>query len=229
MPVLCPAPHRSTLLASLLWVALCPASQAWSSKSFPLFEPIHQQAIDKILGKQLNDAEREILKQAQTTVDKDQAASQSAEHAMTGIETESADVPAQRKRYIQLSHQWVDGNLREAISLRKAAQMRPALERLGQAIHALQDSTSPSHQCFQVWSTNESSWDKARHVMAERLYPRAAELKARREWLEGAVAWAYDIFMERAPLPAQFFAATGALNLPDTYSSERTPPCTNAT
>ena len=46
-----------------------------------------------------------------------------------------------------------------------------AYKMLGEAIHPLQDATSPAHNGFQGWGDNVSDDDKARHVLKEFRYP----------------------------------------------------------
>src|SRR5579871_1866355 len=74
----------------ILWVAflffLCGVGAfAWSSRNCPLFEPVHQMAIQAVLSNQVSAVQLQILQDQQTVVDEDQAAAQSYEHAMTGI------------------------------------------------------------------------------------------------------------------------------------------------
>jgi hypothetical protein len=203
----------SLLLASAL-AAMEPAV-AWSSKEYPLFEPVHQKAIAQVLAAQLPADAIALLQQQQAEVDQDQAPSQSAEHSMTGIEKAGLNEATERVAYIAKAEQWVGDNLQRAIERRKAGATADAMQALGRAIHAMTDATSPAHHGFQAWSFDESWIAVARHVTQERVYPvdQGNQRYARR--LEAAVRWAYDIYLQRTPMPTRFFDAAGELCLPD--------------
>jgi hypothetical protein len=187
---------------------------AWSSKTYPLFEPVHQMAIENVLKSQISAANLEILKQQQTVVDQDQQAAQSYEHAMTGIERQGETVAQEKPVYEELTEDFIFKNLTAAIQARKNGAQAAAFTALGKALHPLQDATSPAHELFQTWSYDESFWDQALHIAKERTYPDNA-FKAR---LEAVVQYGYDIFTGKTALPNKFFDADGILLLPANYS-----------
>ena len=192
---------------------------AWSSKDYPLFEPVHQDAIARVLAKDVSADFMALLQQQQQEVDKDQAPNQSAEHSMTGIEKAGLDEAKERVSYIAKAEQWVNQNLLQAIERRKANATADAMRALGRAMHAMTDATSPAHHGFQTWSFNESWPAVARHVAQERIYPDDPSNERYRRRLEAAVRWAYNIYLERAPMPARFFNASGELCLPGDCSA----------
>jgi hypothetical protein len=207
------------MLAAAICLASVPFASAWSSKDYPMFEPVHQMAIANVLKGNFSAAEIKVLQDQQLRVDEDQKASQSFEHSMTGLE-KGQTIQDQKPLFIARTEEFVRTHLAAAISARKAGSTADALPHLGQAIHPLQDATSPAHRGFQSWSSDESWFAMAQHVAKERVYPDDSDDKeqvAERKALEGAVRWAYDIYMERAPLPDHFFDSDGNLLLPASY------------
>ena len=192
---------------------------AWTSVKGPLTDAIHQQAIDLVLSKTpMSAADRIILDNQQSLVDKDQEPEQSAEHAMTGITMAGQDEAKERTTYIGQTEELLHNSLVAAINARKANDSADALPALGKAIHILEDSTSPAHRGFQVWSYNFGVWEMARHVLNERVYPDDSTAERYQSHLEGAVQYAYDIYMEHIAIPAQFFSSTdGSLIIPVSY------------
>ena len=193
-------------------------SGAWSSKDCPLFEPVHQIAIANVLKADFSPADILVLQQQQALVDEDQKPSQSFEHAMTGVEkgqSPAGELPV----YIAKTEAFIRTNLAAAIAARKAGSA-DAIPHLGQALHPLEDATSPAHVGFQSWSYDESWWAMAVHVSKERVYPDDSSDSAQvanKKALEGVVEYAYDIYMEKVPMPAQFFDSKGNLILPAGY------------
>lgn len=192
---------------------------AWSSQGYPLFESVHQMAIENVLKIAVgNSRNLEVLKQQQLVVDArdNQTAVKSYMHAMTGV------VPQKKMLdFISESEGFVSSNLTNAIRSRKAGAIPAAMEALGQAIHTLEDATSPAHERFQPWKDDETWLEIAKHVAKERVYPDDGN-SGYRARLEGAVRWAYDIYLEKAPMPAQFFdPATGMLRLPLSYTDHK--------
>ena len=184
---------------------------AWSSKQFPLFDPVHQMAIEKMVGTSVSSEDLKILKSQQVAVDQDQKAAQSFEHAMTGLESKADTLETKRPVYIAKTEKFVADNLSDAIAKRKGGNVSAAMVPLGKAIHALEDATSPVHERFQPWHDNESFLEVAQHVSKERLYPEdTGGYQAR---LEGAVRLAYDIFNGKVPMLDHFFNTDGTLRL----------------
>ena len=204
-------------LFTVIAVSICQAisndALAWSSKKDPLFEPIHQMAIENVLKSQVNPATLKILTDQQPLVDQHQKPQESYEHAMTGLEKAGQTVAMEKPIYRRLSEEFIRTNLSKAIQARRAGSYIEAFTALGQAIHPLQDATSPAHEGFQPWSYNESYWAIAEHISKERSYPS----DSRKTWLEGVVQYAFDIYMEKVPLPASFFGPDDKLILPGNY------------
>jgi hypothetical protein len=193
-------------------------ARAWTSTNGALTAPIHQMAIDKVLASEMNASDRDALKSQQALADQDQDPEQSAEHAMTGITQPRQDEVAQRNIYIALSEDLVRNDLLSAINARRSNDVKTALPALGKALHALQDATSPSHKGFQIWSYAFGILEMAQHISKERNYPNDSAKDGYRSHLEGVVQFAYDIYMEKTPIPARFFATgTGQLLLPSSY------------
>lgn len=208
------------LLVGAVNIAATSVAAAWSSKDCPLFEPVHQIAIANALKDKFTSADILVLQQQQTVVDEDQRPNQSFEHAMTGVEegqTEVVELPL----YIAETETFIRDNLTAAIAGRRAGTPATALPPLGRALHPLEDATSPAHIGFQTWSYDESWWAMAVHVSKERVYPDDPSDRAQvafKKALEGVVNYAYDIYMEKVPMPAQFFDSKGNLILPAMYT-----------
>lgn len=205
----------------LVWVAICfsQPSLAWSSKDFPLFEPVHQIAIDVVLKSVLSSDDLQLLQDQQIVVDKDQKAPESYEHSMTGVNKGESYEPAQKARYIQLAEDFIRKNIIAAIAAKKTGDHQHAMEALGKAMHPLEDATSPVHEPFQAWYYNEGVFDIAHHITKERIYPNTTD-KVQADYkskLEGSVRWAYDLFLEKISMPAHFFNSDGTLQIPMAY------------
>jgi hypothetical protein len=209
--------RQGTLLALMSFTLAVPA-HSWTSVKGPFSDEIHQTAIDNVLTPSMSPADRGILKNQQALVDKDQDADQSAEHAMTGVIKGSSYSAALKAKYVGLTEDLVHAALLDAIKDRKANQSTIALQSLGKAIHALEDSTSPVHEQFAVWSDDFGILEMAKHVAKERVYPNDDTPKRYQSHLEGAVGYAYAIYTEAVPMPAHFFSPIdGNLIIPASY------------
>jgi hypothetical protein len=186
-------------------------AQAWTSAKGPWSDDIHQMAIDRVLGNLLSDASRQILKDDQTLIDKDQSAEQSAEHSMTGMTGDGQVEATQRAAYIAKTEQLLALNFKAAIDSRKAGNEPQAMHALARTLHALEDATSPAHSGFQVWSSNFGLWEMAMHVFKERSYPSDDGTHNYKTKLEAAVLYAYNLYLEKTPPPAHFFSGDGCL------------------
>jgi hypothetical protein len=83
------------------------------------------------------------------------------------------------------TNEFINRKAREALAAKRAGNMNDALFLFAVALHTMQDSTSPSHRGFQVWSGHESAYQVEEHVRAEMVYPgRGSELDAvtRQAW-----------------------------------------------
>jgi hypothetical protein len=203
------------LLACVAVAAAAPRAEAWSSKKLPFFDPIHQQAIDAALeALGVPDDLRRVAVEQQAIVDDDQTTQDSFEHAMTGSEVGRLH-PPDIQPWIAKADAYVRQHLTAAI---QAGATTEGFQHLGVALHTLTDASSPVHQRFQPWAEDEGIIDKLIHVMQERAYP--DEGSSERVELEGAVRWAYALFLRgEASLPPQFFTPDGLLALPDEYRS----------
>jgi len=198
------------------------AAQAWSSRDGgPLFERVHQIALENVFKNDTNvpASALKILRERQEFVDKDQQATNSFEHSMTGL-LKGQSLKTQMPLYITQTEAFVSNKLAAAITARRGGLMPLAFTNLGVALHPLQDATSPSHEGFQSWSDDEGYFAMFLHVVKERSFPGEGVAKAR---LEGVVRWAFDIYMERTNMPPRFFNDKGQLQIPDSYWKARKP------
>ncbi|WP_326923866.1 RHS repeat-associated core domain-containing protein, partial [Delftia sp. RIT313] len=69
------------------------------------------------------------------------------------------------------TNEFINKHASEALAKKKSGNMDEAYFHFGAALHAMQDSTSPSHRGFQVWSGEEGFLDKAHHVSQEIVQP----------------------------------------------------------
>jgi hypothetical protein len=67
---------------------------------------------------------------------------------------------------------------------------------LGEALHPLQDATSPSHAGFQVWSGHEDWITEGAHVNSELIYPGINSN------LQNITNKILDLFQNKLPLPS---------------------------
>lgn len=184
-------------------------------------------AIENVLSNQLSPDLIKILQDQQTVVDQDQKPLQSFEHSMTGIDKAGETTNIETPIYIDETEAFIRTNLTQAIQARKAGNTTNAFAFLGKAMHPMEDATSPSHKPFQTWAYNEGLWAEIVHVYNERSYPDSLndtnQVEERVE-LQGAVQYAYDIFMEKTNMPAQFFNhSNDLLVLPPAYVHARSP------
>jgi hypothetical protein len=155
---------------------------------------VHQAAIDDELLF-LPDHDREILKAQQVFIDGDafQTSYYSFVHAMSSpVHT----VDRARNK----ANQWIREELTLARQLERAGKHDEALMHLGNAMHTLQDATSPSHNGFQFW---DGSWGKtskeARAHVAKEFYDPGPGSE-----LYAATRNAYFYFVWKGPLPYEF-------------------------
>lgn len=161
----------------------------WPSKQ-PL--PVHQNAIDRALHF-LPAADRAILKQAQTDIDKDQSPALSFKHCMRSPDQ---CIAAAREQ----SNKWIKSELENARAARIAGNHKEMLQHMGNVIHTLQDCTSPAHSGFQVWEgDNFGHWiTAAEHVAREAYDPGPGSA------LDQATLTAWQ-YLDSSSLPADFF------------------------
>jgi hypothetical protein len=179
-------------------------------------------AVRNVFQGRVNREGIQIMQQRQVSMDEHQRPEEQFMHAMWDSKSLTNKNPAlrvDRAHAIASADLLVKDRLHAAAVALKEHRMTEAYRALGDAIHTLQDATSPSHRGFQDWGT-QSHKD---HVMAERGYP-GARTNERAE-LEGATRWALDIAEGKASTPEHFFdPASGLLQLPDQYRRNVTPP-----
>jgi len=124
---------------------------------------VHQSVTDRLIGHHLSRQERRVLQRAQVFADSDQFqdAASSFRHAMRNPDQ---TVDEARSR----ANEFVRGEFARAWAAPTRAEV---LFRFGVALHTLQDSTSPSHAGFQVWSGEETRGEVAAHVRHELFDP----------------------------------------------------------
>jgi len=151
---------------------------------------IHQRSIDRVLGF-LPARDRAILRGQQFVMDENQANEVQFRHALS--------VPGQNPEQTwKAANDYVRNELGTARDLEKAGQHQEALRRLGNAIHTMQDATSPAHKGYQVYDNNWSVNEKYdRHIRHELNDPRAGSE------LDAATLRAWRLFKSDQPLPSE--------------------------
>ena len=155
---------------------------------------VHQDSIDRVLP-WLPEKDRKILRDQQVKADEDQSTAAAYQHAMRSPGETAAE--AQRR-----ANAYVRSEIKTARCLEAAGKHEEALEHLGNAIHTLQDSTSPMHAGFQVWGGISSLADLRKglsHVKGEGYDPGYG---TRLDW---ATRRAWQYFRGKRAMPADFF------------------------
>jgi hypothetical protein len=187
-----------------------------SSLTYFTHHTTHQNSIDRVLGgldleqafggKLSRDQILKILKDEQVVMDNNQSPELSCRHAMRNGEN-SQTIEAARA----LSNEYVRGELLNAMNTTLTPTER--VQHLGNALHTIQDSTSPAHTGFQPWYN--MYW-----------HPEAAAIHAATEdfdpgsgsHLDAATLKAWNWFLGGADkLPSDFFNGLG-------YDKGKTPP-----
>ncbi len=164
----------------------------WPAKG----RPVHQRSIDRVLSG-LPAKDREALKAAQVAMDKDQSAAGAPTHAMRGPGQTAQQARDQANRFVH-------SELELARRLEAEGRHPEAMRHLGNAMHTLQDATSPSHERFQVWDEKWNSvWSKngRNHVLSEYYDPGPGSR------LDRATQRAHEYFTGELALPTDFFDA----------------------
>lgn len=150
---------------------------------------IHQASINRALPF-LSVADRQIFTAQQVTIDANQANNVQFRHSL--------HVPGQTAQQAwEAGNNYVRTELQAARDLDKAGNREAAFERLGNAMHTMQDATSPSHEGFQLWDNDGSYASKANHLRKEILEPGAGSN------LDAATARAWHLFRRPQPLPTE--------------------------
>lgn len=126
---------------------------------------VHEASIRRTLH--LPENEVQLLASAQVIADADQATKYSYRHAMVdGPGGESIQKAKEN------ANKYVRDQIRRAQELNKAGRRCAALTHLGLAMHAVQDSTSPTHNGFQTWNGGITP-ESLGHVVGEFFDPGA--------------------------------------------------------
>ena len=168
----------------------------WASDS--LF-PVHQYIIDRALAF-LPDQSRQIIKDAQVTVDKYQGSRDDFMHAMKSPNDSLADA-------VDKTNAFIAAHLRNAQQLRAEGKCDASLKEFGYALHAVQDSSSPAHAGFQEWSGNEPWINELAHVSLESTQAQADNSSAVRDT---HLLW--GMYDGKIPIPSHFFNNNGTRN-----------------
>lgn len=158
------------------------------------FNRVHQRPIDRTLSF-LPKADRAILKSQQVVADRDQSTLGSFKHAMRGTGESAAGAKAKANAFVRSS-------LLNARAAEAVGRHSDALTHLGNAMHTLQDATSPRHRGFQEWNENWGVTDRRvlGHVAGEFSDPGPGSS------LDQATRAAWDYFSGEQELPEDFFA-----------------------
>lgn len=109
-------------------------------------------------------------------------------------------VPGQNAQQAwEAGNNFVRTEMQAARDLEKAGKHEQALERLGNAMHTMQDATSPSHGGFQEWDNNGSYASKVGHVRREMFDPGSGSE------LDNATGRAWQMFKSQEPFPKEIF------------------------
>ncbi len=151
---------------------------------------VHQASINRVLSS-LSDKDRHILNQQQVEIDVDQSSSGSFRHSMRDPMQQS---PNEAR---EAANNFVRNEIQLARILEKHGQHERAMVHLGNAMHTMQDDTSPAHQGYQEWDEHASWQSKAGHVQREAFDPGAGSA------LDTATQRAWDIFRSNEPVPRE--------------------------
>ncbi|MAQ18085.1 MAG: hypothetical protein CMN30_25215 [Sandaracinus sp.] len=188
----------------------------WASA---MFWKVHQEAIARSVGSLVSSRDLEVLQEQQVYIDRFQREDQQWLHAMRSPSDSVSEAAAKSNRFVQYQ-------MLMAVNSYRAGNRTAAMEHLGNAMHHLQDGTSPVHEGHQSWDNSQSTAEALmHHARHEMRYP-AGEAQSR---LEGATRWAYSIFYEGVSadsedmieysdsvLQTEFYDMdTGRINLPE--------------
>jgi hypothetical protein len=148
---------------------------------------VHSAAIARALA-HVPSADRATLSQQQLRMDTAREHAVPYEHAMRA---EGQTVSQAR----ELANRFVHNSLVKAIGAQRAGDRKTAMVNLGNAIHTLQDSTSPAHEGFQ----QKGAVGDVEHAATEWRDPGAGSA------LDQATKKAWDYFTGAVPLPKDFF------------------------
>jgi RHS repeat-associated protein len=158
---------------------------------------IHQQYIRSVLGS-LPEHDVSIMVQQQSVIDAlaVQTNDNQYKHALATFDQTSEQARTAANKFV--FDELVTARILSMVGDRDAA-----LEHVGNAIHTMQDATSPSHRNFQIWDTRMSPMRMLEHLMVEALPP-LPESQEDRE-LATATKRGWDIFSGTGAIPTAVF------------------------
>lgn len=194
---------------------------------------IHQWAIAKTLTRRIGSEAVQIMQDMQVHIDRRQKNEDQYMHAMRGAGQDKAEAISQANAF-------VSGRISTAIAQYKRGNRDIAWAYLADAVHTVQDATSPMHEGFQEFDEAATLGDLVEHAVGEFQYPgadyssvgtaRSPRGASRRQAaLEGSTIWVYDIFLQgvtdgtqrigpqTSGVPSVFFGEDGELLLPREY------------
>jgi hypothetical protein len=194
------------------------ASQAKRIQRWPA--GIHQKTIENTLKDKLEMPSLKTLMEQQARIDREQTVFDQPKHAMSGKDLVTGE-EVTKEVAIKMANAFVNGWLTRAHGLsKKTATMNDntqpgeAMVCLGNAIHTLQDATSPTHSGFQTFELAAGiprPFGGISHSTGEILIIKS---KDRTATLEGVTRWAYSMF-KTGEIPEKVFdERTGDLLLP---------------
>lgn len=166
----------------------------WPTREFAgVGGPVHQDSARRVLGNSLSAEHMGWLVQALYDADNSewQTVEMSHRHAMT---------PRYENRRVarRKANEFVRGNLVAAQNAARRNDWKEAMTRLGFAMHAMQDATSPAHANFRVY--HGGTIELLAHINEENFDPGAGSN------LDNATKLAYLYFLGNVPMPSDFFS-----------------------
>jgi RHS repeat-associated protein len=148
---------------------------------------IHQYSINRVVPPK----DRNSLNVRQVAMDNDAVYSHPNLHGLSSPGQEPIEA-------WRIGNSFARDSIEMARNLEKNGEHEQALFHLGNAIHTMQDATSPPHQGFQVWNENWSLPEKfVNHTKYELNDP------GRNSALDAATQKAWDIFRSNKPIPSE--------------------------
>jgi len=152
---------------------------------------VHQASIERVLRHKLSGGNINILNRQQVVMDNNRAYSHPNLHGLSMPGQDPSDA-------WRIANSFVRDSLEMARELEKRGQHHEALRHLGNAIHTMQDCTSPVHRDFQVWNENTGIWSKfSQHTSRELFDPGHGSP------LDASVKKAWEIFKSNKPIPRE--------------------------
>ncbi|MBI3605343.1 MAG: hypothetical protein HY202_04880 [Nitrospirae bacterium] len=127
------------------------------------------------------------MKEQQVIMDRNQSNEAASKHAMSSPSISKIESWDEANKFVH-------NELDTARQLRESNHVE-SLKHLGNAIHTMQDTSSPMHENYQKWDVNESGFDKFEHAIGESIDPGPGsklDTETRRAW---------DIYQSPYPVP----------------------------